>query len=285
MEEELNYANVTFKTIGVFTHIDSEKLSLKEIIYDEVKTEEKTQDTHPIITENEKRAQFHPLPFLGMICFILLLAIIILSVYFTSEQRRQSGILTKQNRKLAAVSAALRRRTAELHRERNRLNWTLDVILEYNNFPAAERCPQKQCTPCPNGWAMFQSNCYLFTKDEYSNKWKTWQQSQEFCVKENAKLAVIDSQEEQEFINNKTKIYHDKKHGYWIGLKKDTEDMWTWSGGRNLSVTFWSTEEAGNRLSCGLINPHLNNSSNWAKTSCDMKNRWICETRVLIRPD
>uniref|UniRef100_A0A3B3US52 C-type lectin domain family 4 member A-like n=1 Tax=Poecilia latipinna TaxID=48699 RepID=A0A3B3US52_9TELE len=245
-----------------------EKLSLKEIIYDEVKTEEKTQDTHPIITGNLVPVKH----------FKHLTAV-------TSEQRRQSGILTKQNRKLAAVSAALRRRTAELHRERNRLNWTLDVILEYNNFPAAERCPQKQCTPCPNGWAMFQSNCYLFTKDEYSNKWKTWQQSQEFCVRENAKLAVIDSQEEQEFINNKTKIYHDKKHGYWIGLKKDTEDMWTWSGGRNLSVTFWSTEEAGNRLSCGLINPHLNNSSNWAKTSCDMKNRWICETRVLIRPD
>ncbi|XP_008428927.1 natural killer cells antigen CD94-like [Poecilia reticulata] len=282
MEEELTYANVTFKTIGVFAHIDSEKFSPKEIIYDEVKT----QDSHPIITENEKRSQFHPLLFLGMICFILLLTIIILSVYFTYEQRRQSGVLTKQNLKLEAMNAALRRRTAELHRERNRLNWTLDVILEYDNFPAAERCPQKQCKPCPNGWAMFQSNCYLFTEDEYSYKWKTWQQSQEFCEKEkNAKLAVIDSQEEQEFINNKTKKYNDNNHGYWIGLKKDTEDMWTWADGRNLSVTFWSTQEAGNRLFCGLINPNLNNSSNWAKSSCSMKNRWICETRVLIRPD
>ncbi|XP_043974280.1 natural killer cells antigen CD94-like isoform X2 [Gambusia affinis] len=281
MEEELNYANVTFKTNGVSTQIDSEKSSLKEIIYEEVKTEEKRQDTHPIITENEKRAQFHTLLFLGIICFILLLAIIILSVYFTYEQRRQSGVLAEQNLKLEAVSAALQRRTAE----RNRLNWTLDVILDYDNFPAAERCPQKQCKPCPKDWVMFQSNCYLFTKDEYSNNWKTWEQSRMFCLRENATLAVIDSQEEQEFINNKTETYNDNKHGYWIGLKKVTEDMWTWADGRNLSVTFWSTEEAANRLSCGLINPHLYHSSNWAKSSCNMKNRCICETRVLIRPD
>ncbi|XP_032414352.1 CD209 antigen-like protein E isoform X1 [Xiphophorus hellerii] len=280
MEEELNYANVTFKTNGVSTQIDSEKSSLKEIIYDEVKTE-KTQDTHLIITENEKRAQFHPLLFLGMICFTLLLAIIILSVYFTYEQRRQSDVLAEQNLKLEEVSADLQRRTAE----RNRLNWTLDVILDYDTFPAADRCPQKQCKPCPDDWAMFQSNCYLFTKGEYSYNWKTWKQSQEFCVKENAKLAVIDSQEEQEFINNKTEKYNDNKHGYWIGLKKDKEGTWTWAGGRNLSVTFWSTEKAVNWLSCGLINPHLNHSSNWAKSSCDMRNRWICETRVLIRPD
>ncbi|XP_054875794.1 C-type lectin domain family 4 member A-like isoform X2 [Poeciliopsis prolifica] len=257
MEEELNYANVTFKTNGVSTQIGS---------------------------ENEKRARFLPLLFLGMICFILLLAIIVLSV-FTHEQRRQMGVLAEQSLQLAAVRAALQRRTADLHRERNRLNWTLDVILDYDNFPAAERCPQKQCKPCPNDWAMFQSNCYLFTKDEFSKNWKTWEQSQEFCVKEKAKLAVIDSQEEQEFINNKTEKYNDNNHGYWIGLKKDKEDVWTWADGRNLSVTFWSTEDAANRLSCGLINPHHNRSSNWAKSSCYMKNRWICETRVLIRPD
>ncbi|XP_054875795.1 natural killer cells antigen CD94-like isoform X3 [Poeciliopsis prolifica] len=284
MEEELNYANVTFKTNGVSTQIGSRKSSFKEIIYDEVKTEEETQETQPIITENEKRARFLPLLFLGMICFILLLAIIVLSV-FTHEQRRQMGVLAEQSLQLAAVRAALQRRTADLHRERNRLNWTLDVILDYDNFPAAERCPQKQCKPCPNDWAMFQSNCYLFTKDEFSKNWKTWEQSQEFCVKEKAKLAVIDSQEEQEFINNKTEKYNDNNHGYWIGLKKDKEDVWTWADGRNLSVTFWSTEDAANRLSCGLINPHHNRSSNWAKSSCYMKNRWICETRVLIRPD
>ncbi|KAM4736474.1 CD209 antigen-like protein A [Anableps anableps] len=280
MEEELNYANVTFKTNDVSTHNDSEKSSLGEIIYDEVKTQEKKEDTRLIRTAQKKRTQSHPLPFLGMICFILVLAIIILSIYFTYEQRRQSNILTKQNLELEAVNAALKSRTAELYR----LNWTLDVILKYDDFPVTKHCPQKECKPCLDDWELFQSNCYLFTKYDYSYQLKTWEQSQDSCIKENAKLVVINSQEEQEFINTKMEKYNDNKHGYWIGLKKDTKETWVWVDGRNITVAFWSTEEPGNKLTCGLSNPHLNHLSNWAKVSCSMKNRWICETRALIRP-
>ncbi|MED6267883.1 hypothetical protein CHARACLAT_016603 [Characodon lateralis] len=278
-----------FKTNGVSTH-ESEKSSHTEIIYDEVKTQEKALKTRLTITDQEeKRAQFHTplcsvLAFLGMICFILVLAIIILSVYFTYELRRTSSILTKKNLKLQAVKAALERRTAELNQDRNRLNWTIGVILQYDNFPVTEHCPHKECKPCLDDWVLFQSNCYLFTKDERSYSWKTWEQSREFCNKKNAELVVIDSQEEQQFINNNMTKYHvDEQHGYWIGLKKDTKDTWTWVDGRNVSLTYWSTEEPG--YICGLSNPHINHLSNWVKKSCTMKNRWICETRTLIRLD
>lgn len=36
----------------------------------------------------------------------------------------------------------------------------------------------------------------------------------------------------QEFINNHTKYYYDKYHGYWIGLN-ETNKNWLWVDGRN----------------------------------------------------
>ncbi|MEQ2250359.1 hypothetical protein ILYODFUR_039187, partial [Ilyodon furcidens] len=61
----------------------------------------------------------------------------------TYELRRTSSILTKKNLKLQAVKAALERRTAELYQDRTRLNWTIGVILQYDNFPVTEHCPHK----------------------------------------------------------------------------------------------------------------------------------------------
>ncbi|KAM4568382.1 C-type lectin domain family 4 member C-like [Fundulus diaphanus] len=289
MEEDLNYVNVMFRTDGVSTHVESEKSCQTEVIYDEVKTQEKTLETRLIIPENQNRPQFHKqlrlvLTLFGLTCLMLVLAIIILSAYYKNEQR-QSSLLMQQNLKLQAETTALKRQTAELHRDREQLNWTIGVILEYNNFPVTEHCPDKVCKPCLDDWLLFQSNCYLITKSLTSYWWKTWKQSRESCAEKNAELVVIDSKEEQEFVNTNIEKYDDNKHGYWIGLQKDTKDTWTWVDGRNVSVTYWSTAEPGYSTACGLTNPHINHLSNWGKASCNMKNRWICETRALTRPD
>uniref|UniRef100_A0A3Q2PXX5 C-type lectin domain-containing protein n=1 Tax=Fundulus heteroclitus TaxID=8078 RepID=A0A3Q2PXX5_FUNHE len=239
-----------------------------------------------LLLENQNRAQFHKqlrlvLALFGLTCLMLVLAIIILN----QNEQRQSSLLTQQNLKLQGETTALKRRTAELHRDREQLNWTIGVILEYNNFPVTEHCPDKVCKPCLDDWLLFQSNCYLITKSKTSYGWKTWKQSRDSCAEKNAELVVIDSKEEQEFVNTNIEKYNDDKHGYWIGLQKDTKDMWTWVDGRNVSVTYWSTAEPGYSYACGLTNPHINHLSNWGKASCTMKNRWICETRALTRPD
>jgi len=41
----------------------------------------------------------------------------------------------------------------------------------------------------------------------------------------------------QEFISNHTKKYDDAKHGYWIGLSKNTNDMWMWGDGSDVTET------------------------------------------------
>ncbi|CAK6958932.1 C-type lectin domain family 4 member M-like [Scomber scombrus] len=291
MEDELNYATVIFKT-NIST---LEKPNDQEIIYDEVKTEEQTWDTIPVIQVNEKKAPLHtPLNLvaaaLGIICVILVSVVIALSIHFNtviSEKHRKNTNLTAQNLQLGTEKTDLERQTKELTREIDGLNWTMAAILEYENFPVRAHCPQKVCKPCLDGWVLFQSNCYLFTSSDRSYDWKDWWGSGDFCRERNAHLVVIGSQEEQEFINNHTKQYRDDKHGYWIGLSREStmSDTWTWIDGSNFTVTYWIAKQIGYKGRCALTLSGADPLANWNMASCDMRNRRICETRTLIKPD
>ncbi|XP_032373873.1 C-type lectin domain family 4 member M [Etheostoma spectabile] len=289
MEEELNYVAVTFKTNGIFTR---EKPKDLEIIYDEVKTwEGKALDSKPANSDNVKKAPLCTLLHLlaaglGIICVILVSAVITVSIHFNtvmSEQHRENINLTAQTWQLWTEKTDLERQTEELTRERDRLKWTVGVIMEYQNFPVNAHCPQKVCKPCLEGWVLFQTNCYLFSTSDYWSDWKGWHQSRDICIHMQADLVVIESQEEQEFINNHTQYYNTALHGYWIGLSR--MDTWVWVDGSNFTLMYWKTQEPGYKLSCALSLPRADPLANWHKSSCDMRNRWICETRALIKPD
>ncbi|XP_024114249.1 C-type lectin domain family 12 member B isoform X1 [Oryzias melastigma] len=292
MEQDLNYIDVTFQANhtsaqGFFT---AEKTQNMEVIYDEVKTGETSWGTHPTTSDNKSKPTLHgrlglAAASLGIICLILVFVITSLSIFFTQEQRIQS-MVTAQNQQLQTEKAALQRQMQNLSRDRDRMNWTIAVIMDYQNFPVTELCPQKVCKPCLDGWVLFQSNCYLFTKDEYFKNWKTWKKSQEFCKEKNADLVVIETLEEQEFIINNTSQYDSSKHGYWIGLSKtDSSGAWVWVNGGNFTMMLWATEEPGYTQACALSKPQADPAASWDKASCTMRNRWICETRALIKPD
>ncbi|XP_056261952.1 C-type lectin domain family 7 member A-like [Pseudoliparis swirei] len=289
MEEELHYVTVTFRTEGPAAH---EKPSDLEIIYDEVTTcKEQPSDTDPNTPDNKKKAPRCTVLYLvaaglGIICVILVSAVVTVTIYFgaaMSEQRRENIDLEDQNRHMWTEKSDLERQNQELTRERDRLHWTLAVILDFENFPVNSHCPQKVCTPCLEGWLLFHSHCYLVSTATYSSTWRTWEGSREHCRQMKAELVVIESREEQEFINNHTNYYNDESHGYWIGLSK--MDTWTWVDGSNFPVMFWKAQQAVYRLFCGLIQPRAEPLANWNKASCTMKNRWICETRALIKSD
>ncbi|RVE63227.1 hypothetical protein OJAV_G00165340 [Oryzias javanicus] len=292
MEQDLNYINVTFQDDhtskqGFFS---AEKTQNMEVIYDEVKTGEKSRDTHPTTSDNKSKPALHgrlnlAAASLGIICLILVFVITSLSIFFIRGKRIQS-VLMVQNQHLQTEKAALQSRMQNLSRDRDRMNWTITVIMDYQNFPVTELCPHKVCKPCLDGWVLFQSNCYLFTKDEFYSQWKTWKKSQEFCRDMKADLVVIETLEEQEFINNHTSRYDSSKHGYWIGLSKtDSSGTWVWVNGGNFTVMFWATEEPGYSQACALSKPQADPVASWDKVSCTMRNRWICETRALIKPD
>ncbi|CAK6958933.1 natural killer cells antigen CD94-like [Scomber scombrus] len=148
-----------------------------------------------------------------------------------NEQRANLSRKSAENQQLIMQMSILENNTEELRRDRDNLNWTLGVILNFNTFPVNERCPDKKCQPCLKDWIQFEENCYLF-QDPNAN-WKTWQNSRGYCQDKNADLVVIDSLQEQEFISNHTKSYSGIYHGYWIGLQENDEHNWLWVDGRN----------------------------------------------------
>lgn len=272
------------------------------VIYDELKTQEHTtcllrQRRPSVVSEKGKKAPvctcLHLVAAgLGLVCIILISAVVALGVYCLhlkrnilsvnaemSEQLRENQNLTAVNHQLWKEMSDLERQTEELSRERDGLNWTIGVIMEYESFPVNIYCPHKVCKPCEDGWVPFQSNCYYF-----GTGWKYWTTSQEGCREKAADLVVIQSQEEQEFINRHTQNYYEG-YGYWIGMKEKTPAKYLWVDGSQLTVQYWTAQQGGHGGSCVRILPGAEPLSNWNKASCQIVNRWICEKRALIKTE
>uniref|UniRef100_UPI003AAB8FFC C-type lectin domain family 7 member A n=1 Tax=Centroberyx gerrardi TaxID=166262 RepID=UPI003AAB8FFC len=294
MDEELHYATVMFKSNDVSTQ-ELYANYVENTIYDEVKTEEQTCDgSRPVISESGKTAPPSTAlrvvaAGLGILCVILVSVIVVLRIYLNaviSEYHTNYDNLTTQNLQLRTEKTDLERQTDKLSRERDALNWTVGVILEFDNFPVNRLCSQKVCKPCLADWLLFRSSCYLFTGDQYSSSWKTWDESREHCRKMKADLVMVGSQEEQEFINNHTERYNDDAHGYWIGLtNKAKAGQWLWADGSIPTVKYWIVQQVSYWHQCTLILPLKDPLASWSKASCDMRNRWICETKALIKSD
>lgn len=60
-----------------------------------------------------------------------------------SEREGEMENLTAQILLLRTDVIHLERKTEELTREKDQLNWTIGVILQYDVFPVDVRCPQK----------------------------------------------------------------------------------------------------------------------------------------------
>uniref|UniRef100_A0A8C9SC94 C-type lectin domain-containing protein n=1 Tax=Scleropages formosus TaxID=113540 RepID=A0A8C9SC94_SCLFO len=73
---------------------------------------------------------------------------------------------------------------------------------------------------CPERWNSFKFSCYYISNEE-----KNWDDSRQYCTDRGADLVIIDSKEEQAFI--------DLFNGYfWIGLSdKEREGTWKWVDG------------------------------------------------------
>lgn len=57
----------------------------------------------------------------------------------------------------------------------------------------------------------------------------------------------------------------------------------SWSNIVSSLPSFWMGQSTENKEACALALPPENPLANWKKTGCDMRNRWICEMRTLIK--
>ncbi|XP_026518092.1 C-type lectin domain family 2 member D-like [Terrapene carolina triunguis] len=118
-------------------------------------------------------------------------------------------------------------------------------------------CPAAACW-CPDGWFRNQGKYYYFSKAEGN-----WTYSQSFCSSHAASLAVIESlQELGSLLPYKGKLDH------WIGLRKDTGQVWKWANGTKFDNRFEIQGEAD----CAYLDEELSVIS----SSCSASRKWIC---------
>ncbi|XP_060720548.1 C-type lectin domain family 4 member E-like isoform X3 [Tachysurus vachellii] len=124
------------------------------------------------------------------------------------------------------------------------------------------------------GWSYFNSSIYYF-----STGMENWADSRQDCKNRGADLVIINSTEEEEFIS----LHLDIRHA-WIGLSdRETEGVWKWVDGTNLTTGFWIAGEPNNLYGdedCVEILGALKIKI-WNDAQCSTKFYWTCEKNVL----
>ncbi|KAL6466945.1 hypothetical protein MHYP_G00247490 [Metynnis hypsauchen] len=118
-------------------------------------------------------------------------------------------------------------------------------------------------------WKIFQSSVYYISTEK-----KTWDEGRQNCRDRGADLVIINSREEQEFVENLSKS---KDTGVFIGLTdREKEGDWKWVDGSALTTAYW---DSGNKFSdsqdCAV------NRQKWFDRPCNEPYYWICEIKIL----
>ncbi|KAA8588597.1 CD209 antigen [Etheostoma spectabile] len=126
--------------------------------------------------------------------------------------------------------------------------------------------------PCQTGWRKFDISCYLVTNGK-----KNWTLSRQYCVARGADLVVIDTMEEQAFVNGLL----GSGQNAWIGLTDDLEEgTWMWVDGTPVTTTFWQSGQPnsfnGNQ-DCAETLQKSSGVGEWNDDGCFSDQGAICE--------
>ncbi|XP_070999525.1 CD209 antigen-like protein E [Oncorhynchus clarkii lewisi] len=173
----------------------------------------------------------------------------------TKERDQQQSSLNTRTTEIDKLKKSLNTTTMErdqLQKEIERLNW-------------------ENKGSCPEGWRRFGCSCYFLSTER-----KSWEESRQDCLERGADLVIINSEEEQTFINGFKSVSY-----VWIGLTDSvTEGTWKWVDGTPLTTPryWWSGEPGGGTYqNCGEIYYISSGQGVWRDLGCSFSQEWICE--------
>ncbi|GAA6094131.1 asialoglycoprotein receptor 2-like isoform X1 [Tachysurus ichikawai] len=140
-----------------------------------------------------------------------------------------------------------------LEKERDRLQNRLDA------FDTQER----------KRWTQFGTSSY------YISVSGSWTESRQDCTDKEADLVIINSKEEQDFINTQLGI-----SPAWIGLSHN--HAWKWVDGTPLSAGYRMNEALrsyGTATKCAITVCQSDGKQHWTDKNCNERFVWICEKK------
>uniref|UniRef100_G3N5F3 C-type lectin domain-containing protein n=1 Tax=Gasterosteus aculeatus aculeatus TaxID=481459 RepID=G3N5F3_GASAC len=132
------------------------------------------------------------LPLLA-VCWILLLLIMGLRIYFSFVISEQNVKLMKE---IQELSTNFTKQITDLEDNWekfnvNRAQWTID------SYCPADTSKVRTCSACQRGWYHIQKSCYVFHNSEAPSDLKTWEEARENCRGRDADLVVVHDEEEK----------------------------------------------------------------------------------------
>ncbi|XP_034004015.1 C-type lectin domain family 12 member B-like isoform X2 [Trematomus bernacchii] len=160
------------------------------------------------------------------VCWLILLAIMGLRIYLTSELSGNNAELYSRIQELETRENNLKQQIQDMTTDWNELNasrvqWSIDSYCLGNT--------DDKCLPCQRGWHLTQPSCNAYNNPP-SPGWKTWEEAREDCKGKISDLAVAHDSEEKEAINADSFGFN----GYWIGLRVE-DGKWKWVDGSDLT--------------------------------------------------
>lgn len=125
------------------------------------------------------------------------------------------------------------------------------------------------CRLCPWDWTFLLGNCYFLSKSQ-----RNWNDAVRACKEEKAQLVIINSDEEQTFLQLTSKA----KGPTWMGLSDlKNEATWLWVDGSTLSSRFQKYWNRGEPNNIGEEDCVEFAGDGWNDSKCELKKFWICK--------
>ncbi|XP_050976830.1 CD209 antigen-like protein E isoform X2 [Labeo rohita] len=264
---------------------DGERSETPECIYQNVDTVGRpdlriTEKQQPLQHTGSDRKHRAAEVCLCLLCFLLLIAVIVLCVCFTTERHQllthisnlteereqimehnnnltqeREQILTKyeqmlnRNKRLTKERVQIMKNNSNLIEEKKQLKNDKNRVYSWLSEQDQQREPIK--------WMYYNFSFYYISSEK-----KSWIDSRRDCQQRGADLAILNKDNEQSFQKFLQKVA--ETENFWIGLI-NTEKGWKWINGT-------LTPNGSGNNNCGAVGATAN-----FRFSCDTTHRWICE--------